>query len=112
MNLVRKTHSLIQRFGRNSFFRYQVHRRRLHIDPTVLLDKLKQVQSGSESFEDAFRDLSKDPVGDFANLDHGRSSRVGFPEIVYGESKTARQVASILDDMIVRSETGKVFASR
>ena len=35
----------------------------------------------------------------FANLDHGRSKRVGFPEAVFAEGKTIAQVASILDDM-------------
>jgi hypothetical protein len=35
----------------------------------------------------------------FANLDHTRSRRTGFPEAVFAESKTPEQVISILDDM-------------
>lgn len=35
----------------------------------------------------------------FANLDHSRARRTGFPEAVFAEGKTAEQVASILDDM-------------
>lgn len=35
----------------------------------------------------------------FANLDHARASRVGFPEAIFAQGKTAQQVAMILDDM-------------
>lgn len=35
----------------------------------------------------------------FANLDHTRSSRTGFPEAVFASGKTPHQVAKILDDM-------------
>jgi hypothetical protein len=38
----------------------------------------------------------------FATLDHYRSIRTGFPEVVYGEGKTAGQIALILDDMAQR----------
>lgn len=35
----------------------------------------------------------------FANLDHTRTSRTGFPEAVFAAGKTPEQVAKILDDM-------------
>jgi NCAIR mutase (PurE)-related protein len=35
----------------------------------------------------------------FANLDHTRTGRTGFPEAVFGSGKTPEQVAYILDDM-------------
>ncbi len=35
----------------------------------------------------------------FANLDHTRASRTGFPEAVFASGKTPQQVACILDDM-------------
>jgi len=35
----------------------------------------------------------------FACLDHSRTQRTGFPEAVFAQGKTARQVATILDDM-------------
>jgi NCAIR mutase (PurE)-related protein len=35
----------------------------------------------------------------FANLDHDRSFRTGFPEAVFAEGKTAEQVAAILEAM-------------
>lgn len=40
-----------------------------------------------------------DALQSFANLDHSRAKRTGFPEAVFAEGKTAKQVASILDDM-------------
>lgn len=35
----------------------------------------------------------------FANLDHTRSARTGFPEVIFAQTKTPKQVAMILDDM-------------
>ena len=35
----------------------------------------------------------------FARIDHQRSKRTGFPEVIFGEGKTAEQVCAILDDM-------------
>jgi NCAIR mutase (PurE)-related protein len=35
----------------------------------------------------------------FANLDHRRASRTGFPEAVFGQGKTPLQIHSILDSM-------------
>ena len=35
----------------------------------------------------------------FANLDHDRRKRTGFPEAVFAEGKTSAQVAAILEDM-------------
>lgn len=35
----------------------------------------------------------------FADIDHTRSSRTGFPEAVFGAGKTPNQIAMILDDM-------------
>lgn len=38
-------------------------------------------------------------LSSFANLDHGRSRRTGFPEAIFAQSKTPEQVAKLLDDM-------------
>lgn len=40
-----------------------------------------------------------DVLKSFANLDHNRSSRTGFPEAVFGAGKTPNQISRILDDM-------------
>ncbi|KAL7530979.1 hypothetical protein ACHAXR_003782 [Thalassiosira sp. AJA248-18] len=38
-------------------------------------------------------------LSSFANLDHRRASRTGFPEAVFGQGKTPSQIHSILDSM-------------
>ena len=38
-------------------------------------------------------------LNSFANLDHKRAARTGFPEAVFASGKTPQQIASILDDM-------------
>mmetsp|Transcript_20606 Transcript_20606/g.37230 ORF Transcript_20606/g.37230 Transcript_20606/m.37230 type:complete len:321 (+) Transcript_20606:125-1087(+) len=38
-------------------------------------------------------------LSSFANLDHRRASRTGFPEAVFGQGKTPTQIHSILDSM-------------
>jgi hypothetical protein len=38
----------------------------------------------------------------FATLDHDRWKRTGFPEAVFGEGKTAQQIAIILESMALK----------
>lgn len=40
-----------------------------------------------------------EPVGDFAKIDHHRSFRTGFPEVIWGQDKTPGQIASIMNKM-------------
>lgn len=40
-----------------------------------------------------------DSLESFANLDHNRFNRTGFPEAVFASGKTVEQIATILDDM-------------
>jgi pyridinium-3,5-biscarboxylic acid mononucleotide synthase len=79
--------------------------------PDDLAKILQQVRDGTLSVNDAEKKLirttttqkdSRSPeevLASFANLDHSRASRAGFPEAVFGEGKTADQIARILDDM-------------
>ena len=49
-----------------------------------------------------FSTSSKTPdeiLDSFANLDHRRASRTGFPEAVFGQGKTPSQIHAILDSM-------------
>ncbi|KAG5190229.1 NCAIR mutase-related protein [Tribonema minus] len=39
-------------------------------------------------------------IGDFAKIDHHRTIRTGFPEVVYGEGKTPEQIRHIMEVMI------------
>jgi NCAIR mutase (PurE)-related protein len=58
---------------------------------------LEQVRQGSLSPEAAEAALGAGRVAelDFATLDVERSARTGFPEVVYGEGKTAEQIVAI-----------------
>ncbi|NJL56401.1 nickel pincer cofactor biosynthesis protein LarB [bacterium] len=49
-------------------------------------------------------------VGNFARIDHRRSDRTGFPEVVYGASKTPEQIAQIL--LAMRAKHPLVMATR
>lgn len=46
----------------------------------------------------------------FAQLDTDRARRTGFPEVIYGESKTPEQVAAIFERLMLHSD--RVLATR
>ena len=70
-----------------------------------LNDILRRVQDGKLDVQHAEKLIlsqkqSPDEIlKSFANLDHGRAMRTGFPEAVFAAGKTPEQVALILDDM-------------
>jgi NCAIR mutase (PurE)-related protein len=62
---------------------------------------LEQHKSGSLSSDDALNRLRTLPFEDlgFANVDHHRVLRQGFPEVIFGMGKTVDQVAKIVESM-------------
>lgn len=46
--------------------------------------------------------LSYEDIG-YARIDHGRPSRQGFPEVIFGQGKTPEQVCGIFEKLIERS---------
>jgi len=66
------------------------------ITPAAALDKLKHF-----AFE---------PVGDFARIDHHRTLRTGFPEVIWGPGKTPEQIVQIIAAM--RQYNPAVMATR
>src|SRR5437763_9780826 len=73
---------------------------------------LEDVRGGAIPVEDAvasLRDLPYENLG-FARLDHHRTLRTGFPEVVYCPGKTTEQVLSILSRL--RERNAKVLATR
>ncbi|EJL47711.1 1-(5-phosphoribosyl)-5-amino-4-imidazole-carboxyl ate carboxylase [Brevibacillus agri] len=58
---------------------------------------LQQVASGRLSVEQAEEQLSGISRLDYATLDLARSARTGFPEVVYGEGKSASQLVGIME---------------
>jgi NCAIR mutase (PurE)-related protein len=63
----------------------------------TLRELLEAVRGGQQSVEQAITRLRAMPFEDigFAKIDHHRSIRCGFPEVIYCEGKTADQVAAI-----------------
>src|SRR5512138_231426 len=68
------------------------------MDETNLRRLLAAVREGGTSVDAAIRRLKGAPyerLGDVATLDHHRALRVGLPEVVLAQGKTAAQVATI-----------------
>lgn len=66
------------------------------VNPAVALEKLKH--------------FAYEPVGDFARIDHHRTLRTGFPEVIWGQGKTPEQIAQIME--VMRSRNPVVMATR
>jgi NCAIR mutase (PurE)-related protein len=66
------------------------------ISPEAALDKLKH--------------FDYEPVADFAKVDHHRSLRTGFPEVIWGPGKTPEQILQILQSL--RQRNPVVMATR
>lgn len=66
---------------------------------------LERVAAGQEPIDQAMATLRALPFEDmgFAKLDHHRSLRWGFPEVVFCPGKTPAQVASIVERLAERS---------
>jgi len=59
---------------------------------------LSSVKSGKTSIDEAMLQLKSLPFEDlgFARVDHHRSLRKGFPEVIWGEGKTSGQILTIM----------------
>jgi pyridinium-3,5-biscarboxylic acid mononucleotide synthase len=71
-----------------------------------LVDLLTRVQNGRLPLQDAVKELSTLPYEDLghAKLDHHRSLRTGFPEVIFGQGKTIPQLVSIAERLASRSD--------
>ncbi len=81
--------------------------------PEALQALLETVAAGNISPAQALEKLKHfdfEPVGDFARLDHHRSLRTGFPEVIWGLGKTPDQIAQIMETM--RQRNPVVMATR
>ena len=56
----------------------------------------------TEGATKSIRDLSYEDIG-YARIDHSRSSRQGFPEVIFGEGKTREQIVGIFEKLVERS---------
>ena len=76
------------------------------MDKEYLEKILKGVSSGSISVEDAVKSLKHIHFEDinYAHVDHHRSLRKGFPEVIFGEGKTSEQITGIMEKMAAQEE--------
>jgi NCAIR mutase (PurE)-related protein len=77
-----------------------------------LIELLKDVKDGSLAVEEALDKLRILPYEDlgYARLDHHRSLRMGFPEVVFAQGKTPDQVADIMAHLAEQND--RVLATR
>ena len=73
---------------------------------------LRRVRRGDVAPAVAARRILRDPLErlGFATLDHERSLRAGFPEVVFGPGKTPQQLVTIMGRLFHRN--GVVLATR
>jgi NCAIR mutase (PurE)-related protein len=67
---------------------------------------LEQVAEGSSTIEEALGRLDRDPVEvlPFAQLDHHRALRHGYPEVVFGEGKSPEQAVEICERLAAQGD--------
>ncbi len=71
------------------------------MDKDQLLQILQAVADGKTGAAEAAKRLDRMAYEDitYAHIDHHRSLRKGFPEVIFGEGKTAGQITGIMDKM-------------
>lgn len=74
--------------------------------PERLRALLAEVAAGAVTVDDAEQRLAWNPVEDlaFASVDHHRALRQGFPEVVFGQGKTADQIVAIAQRIAARGD--------
>ena len=75
------------------------------MNPSELKNILEQFRSGELSSGDTasrIQNLAFEDIG-YARVDHGRASRQGFPEVIFGQGKTSEQICGIFEKLIARS---------
>jgi pyridinium-3,5-biscarboxylic acid mononucleotide synthase len=67
------------------------------MDPERLRALLEQLRAGQTDVESALQQLRRLPFQDlgFAHVDHHRALRQGVPEVIFGEAKSAAQIAGV-----------------
>ncbi len=77
------------------------------IDTSELEQILRDVKSGSIELEEAMKRLRILPFEDlgFAKVDHHRTLRKGFPEVIYGPGKSPDQIVDIARSLMAVSST-------
>lgn len=77
------------------------------MDANALKELLALVASGQMAVDEAVSRLKRLPFEDlrYAYVDHHRSLRKGFPEVIFGEGKTGQQILGIAKAMVEQGDT-------
>ncbi len=67
---------------------------------------LEDVAAGRATIDQALSHLDAAPVESlgFANIDHHRALRAGYPEVVFGEGKTVEQILAICERLAAKGD--------
>jgi NCAIR mutase (PurE)-related protein len=75
-----------------------------------LLDGVRSGELSTENALEQLRSLPFEAVSDFARLDHHRTLRRGYPEVIFAQGKTPSQVVQIFKRLAERND--RVLATR
>jgi pyridinium-3,5-biscarboxylic acid mononucleotide synthase len=76
----------------------------------ALLEAVAQGNLSPDTALDQLRYFDYEPIADFAKVDHHRSLRTGFPEVIWGQDKTPDQIIQIMGAL--RQRNPVVMATR
>jgi pyridinium-3,5-biscarboxylic acid mononucleotide synthase len=83
------------------------------VNPTHLRELLSRLGKGELTVDAVVEELRHLPFREIpgvATVDHHRALRQGMPEVIFGQSKTAEQIALIIEELAGRG--GNVLATR
>jgi NCAIR mutase (PurE)-related protein len=77
------------------------------VDAETIKGILKSVSSGRMAVDEALQKLKRLPFEDlaYACVDHHRTLRKGFPEVIFGEGKSAEQILGVVEAMVKQKDT-------
>jgi len=77
------------------------------MDAKSIKKLLESVSSGQVTVDRAIEQLKRLPFEDlsYACVDHHRSLRKGFPEVIFGEGKSIEQILGVIEAMIDQKDT-------
>ena len=79
----------------------------ISMDVTALRELLESIGSGRVSIDEALARLKRLPFEDltYARVDHHRGLRKGFPEVIFGQDKSADHIMGIVKAMVEEGDT-------
>ncbi len=78
-----------------------------NMDAEAIKKVLEAVSSGRLPIDKALEQLKRLPFEDlsYACVDHHRSLRKGFPEVIFGEGKSEEQILGVMEAMVEQKDT-------